>query len=72
MVEDCKYIAWNICGECGKGSVCGVHFQKPISHFADGYTSGDFQESKKLLDNGCPQVEKEIDYDAMGLKWYLG
>ena len=36
------------------------------------YTSGDFQEAKKLLDNGCPQLEEGIDYEAMGLKWYRG
>ena len=36
------------------------------------YTSGDFQEATKLLDNGCPQLEEEIDYEAMGLKWYRG
>jgi hypothetical protein len=36
------------------------------------YTSGDFQEAKKLLDNGCPQVEEGINYVAMGLKWYRG
>jgi len=33
------------------------------------YSSGDFQEAKKLLDNGCPQLEEGIDYEAMGLKW---
>jgi hypothetical protein len=36
------------------------------------YTSGDFQEAKKLLDNDCPQLEEGIDYEAMGLKWYRG
>jgi len=36
------------------------------------YTSGDFQEAKKLLDNGCPQLEEGINYKAMGLKWYRG
>jgi len=35
MVEDCKYVARIICGECGDGSVCGVHFRNPISLFAD-------------------------------------
>jgi hypothetical protein len=36
------------------------------------YTSGDFQEAKKLLHNGCPQLEEGINYEAMGLKWYRG
>jgi hypothetical protein len=36
------------------------------------YTSGDFEEAKKLLDNDCPQLEEGIDYEAMGLKWYRG
>jgi len=36
------------------------------------YTPGDFQDAKKLLDNGCPQLEEGIDYEAMGLKWYRG
>jgi len=36
------------------------------------YTSGDFQEAKKFLDNGCPQLEEGINYEAMGLKWYRG
>jgi len=36
------------------------------------YTSGDFQEAKKLLDNGCPQLEEGINYEARGLKWYRG
>jgi len=31
------------------------------------YTSGDFQDAKKLLDDGNPQLEEEIDYEAMGL-----
>jgi len=34
------------------------------------YTSGDFQEAKKLLDNGGPQLEEGINNEAMGLKWY--
>jgi len=34
------------------------------------YTSGDFQEAEKLLDNGCPQLGGGINYEAMGLKWY--
>jgi hypothetical protein len=34
------------------------------------YTSGDFPEPKKLLDNGCLQLEEGINYVAMGLKWY--
>jgi len=36
------------------------------------YTSGDFQEAKKLLDNGCPQLEEGINYEAVGQKWYRG
>jgi len=36
------------------------------------YTSGDFQEAKKLLDNDCPQLEEGIDYEAIGLKCYQG
>jgi hypothetical protein len=36
------------------------------------YVSGDIQEAKKLLDNGCPQLEEGIDYKAMGLQWYRG
>jgi len=36
------------------------------------YTSGDFQEAKKLIDNDCPQLEAWIDYKAMGLKRYRG
>jgi hypothetical protein len=36
------------------------------------YTSGDFQEAKIMLDNGCPQLEDGIAYQAMGLKSYLG
>jgi len=36
------------------------------------YTSGAFQEAKMLLDNGCPELEEGIDYEAMGLKWYWG
>jgi len=36
------------------------------------YTSSDVLEAKKLLDNGCPQLEEGIDYEAMGLKWYRG
>jgi hypothetical protein len=35
MVEDCKYVAWIICGECGEGLVRGVHLRKPMSLFAD-------------------------------------
>jgi hypothetical protein len=35
MEEDFKYVAQNICGECGEGSVHGDHFWKPISLFAD-------------------------------------
>jgi len=35
------------------------------------YTSDDVQETKKLLDNGCPQLEEEINYKAMGLKQFL-
>jgi hypothetical protein len=34
-VEDCKYVAQIVCGECGKGSVCGIQYQNPLSHFAD-------------------------------------
>jgi len=36
------------------------------------FTSGDFQEAKKLLDNDCPQLAEGIDYEAMGLKWDRG
>ena len=36
------------------------------------YTSCDFQEVKKLLYIGCPQLVEGIDYEAMGLKWYRG
>ena len=36
------------------------------------YISGDFQDAKKLLDTGCPQLEEGINYDAMGLKWSQG
>jgi len=36
------------------------------------YTSGHFQEAKKLLVNNCPQLQDGIDYEAMGLKWYRG
>jgi hypothetical protein len=36
------------------------------------YTSGDFQEAKKLLDNGYPQLEDGINYEAMRLKWFKG
>jgi len=36
------------------------------------YSSGVFQQAKKLLDNGCPQLEEGINYRAMGLKWYRG
>jgi len=36
------------------------------------YTSGDFQEAKRLLDNGCPQLQEGINYEARGLKWYRG
>jgi hypothetical protein len=25
-----------------------------------------------LLDNGCPQLEEGIDYEAMGLNWHWG
>jgi len=31
IVEDSKSVTRTICGECGDGSVSGVHFQKPIS-----------------------------------------
>jgi len=34
-VEDCKYVAGIIFGKGGEGSVCGVHFRKPISLFGD-------------------------------------
>jgi len=36
------------------------------------YISGDFQEAKKLLDNGYPRLVEGIDYKAMGFKWYRG
>jgi len=36
------------------------------------YIFRDFQQAKKLLDNGCPQLEEGIDYEARGLKWYQG
>ena len=36
------------------------------------YTSSHFQEAKKLLDIGCPQLEEGINYKFMGLKWYQG
>jgi hypothetical protein len=36
------------------------------------YTSDNFQKAKKLLDNGCPQLEEGIKYEAVGLKWYPG
>jgi len=35
MVEDCKWVTRIIFEACGEGSVRGVHFQKPISLFAD-------------------------------------
>jgi len=35
-------------------------------------TSWDFQEAKKLLHYGCPQLDEGISYEAMGLKWYCG
>jgi hypothetical protein len=44
----------------------------PESKAIKWYTSGDFQKAKKLLDNGCPQLEEGINYEAMGLKWYRG
>jgi len=34
------------------------------------YISGDFEAAKQLLDNGCPQLENAINYEAMGPKWY--
>jgi hypothetical protein len=33
MVEDCKYVARIICGECGEGLVHGDYIRKPISLF---------------------------------------
>jgi hypothetical protein len=36
------------------------------------YALGDFQNAKKFLDNGCPQLEDGIDYKATGLNWYPG
>jgi len=36
------------------------------------YTFADFHEAKTMWDNGCPQLEEGIDYEAMGLKWYRG
>jgi len=36
------------------------------------YTSGDFQEAKRLVDIGCPQLDEAIDFHAMGLKFYRG
>jgi hypothetical protein len=30
------------------------------------YSSGVFQETNKLLANGCPQLEQEFNYEAMG------
>jgi len=32
------------------------------------YTSGDFQEAKKLLDSGFAQLQEGIDYESRGLK----
>jgi hypothetical protein len=34
------------------------------------YTTGNFQDAQKLLDNGCPQLEEGINYKAISLKWY--
>jgi len=31
---------------------------------------GGFQEAKKLLNYGCPELEDGINYEAMGVKWY--
>jgi len=36
------------------------------------YTFGDFHEAKPLPENGYPQLQEGIDYEAMGLKWYRG
>jgi hypothetical protein len=36
------------------------------------YTSGDFQQAKKMLDNGCRQLEEGINSEDMGLKLYRG
>jgi hypothetical protein len=44
MVEDCKYVARIIFGECGEGLVRVVHFQKPISLFADVGISADCRD----------------------------
>jgi len=49
VVEDFKYVTRIICAECGEGSVWGVHFQKPISLFADVCT----QVGSVWVANGC-------------------
>jgi len=36
------------------------------------YTTGDFQQGKMLVDNGCHQLEEGIDYKATGLLSYQG
>jgi len=35
MVEECRKVAWILCGQCGEGSVHWVDFLKPISLSAD-------------------------------------
>jgi len=36
------------------------------------YTTGDYQQGKMLVDNGCHQLEEGIDYKATGLLSYQG
>jgi hypothetical protein len=42
MLKDCKQVTRIICGECGEGLVCGVHFQQPISLVANASMSAYF------------------------------
>jgi len=70
MVEDCKEVSRIICRECGERPVCGVHFWKPISLFADvfiwiypkfSYTMLEYLYSHKLTLHYC-QLKETILY----------